>query len=45
MFNVQEREIKIFMETRPPQFRESLVFKISVGGFIIYTLLLKIRKK
>jgi hypothetical protein len=43
-FNIQEREVKIFMETHPTQFWGSLVFKISVGGFIIYALFLKIRK-
>jgi hypothetical protein len=44
-FNIQEQEIKIFMGTHPPQFWGSLVFKISVGGFIIYVLFLKIRRK
>ena len=44
-FNIQEREVKIFMETHPPEFWENLVFKISVGDFIIYALFLEIRKK
>jgi hypothetical protein len=43
-FNIQEREVKIFMETYSPEFWGSLVFKISVGDFIIYALFLKIRK-
>lgn len=44
-FNVQEREVKILMESHPPHFRGSLVFKISLDGFTVYVLFLKVRKK
>ena len=44
-FNVQEGEVKIFMGTHPLEFWTSLIFKFSLGSFIIYALFLKIRKK
>ena len=44
-FNVQEGEVKILMKTHPLQFWGSLIFKFSLGGFMIYVLFLKIRKK
>ena len=44
-FNVQEGEVKILMGTHPLQFWASLIFKFSLGSFIIYVLFLRIRKK
>ena len=44
-FNVQEGEVKIFMGTHPLEFWTSLIFKFSLGSFIIYALFLKIREK
>jgi len=44
-FNAQEGEVKIVMGTHPLQFWASLIFKFSLGSFIIYALFLKIRKK
>jgi hypothetical protein len=44
-FNFQEGEIKILLDTHPFQFLGSLIFKLSLGGFILYTLFLRIRKK
>ncbi len=44
-FNVQEGEVKILMETHPMQFWGSLVFKLSLGGFMLYALFLKLKKK
>ena len=43
-FNIQEGEVKIFMETQPLQFWGSLVFKLSLGSFIFYALFLKTKK-
>jgi len=37
-FNTQEGEVKIFAKTQPLQFWGSLVFKLSLGGFIFYVL-------
>jgi len=44
-FNVQEGEVKILMKTHPLKFWGSLIFKFSLGSFMIYVLFLKIRKK
>jgi hypothetical protein len=44
-FNVQEGDVKILMKTHPLQFWGSLIFKFSLGSFMIYVLFLKIRKK
>jgi hydrogenase-4 membrane subunit HyfE len=44
-FNVQEGEVKILMGTHPFQFWGSLVFKLSLGGFMLYGLFLKIKKR
>ena len=43
-FSTQEGEIKIFMETQPLQFWGSLIFKLSLGSFILYALFLKTKK-
>ena len=43
-FNTQEGEVKIFAETQPLQFWGSLIFKLSLGSFIFYSLFLKIKK-
>ena len=43
-FNIQEGEVKILMETQPLQFWASLVFKLSLGSFILYALSVKIKK-
>ncbi len=45
MFNVKEGEVKILMKTHPLQFWGSLIFKFSLGSFMIYALFLKLRKK
>lgn len=44
-FNMQEGEVKISMETHPLQYWGSLTFEFSLGSFILYALLLKIKKK
>jgi len=44
-FNVQEGEVKILMGTHPFQFWGSLVFKLSLGSFMLYVLFLKIKKR
>ena len=44
-FNVQEGEVKILMGTHPFEFWGSLIFKSSLGGFILYVLFLKIKKR
>ena len=44
-FNVQEGDVKTLMKTHPLQFWGSLIFKFSLGSFMIYVLFLKIRKK
>lgn len=44
-FNIQEGEMKISMVTHPLQYWGSLTFKLSLGGFILYALFLKIKKK
>jgi hypothetical protein len=44
-FNVQEGEVKILMKTHPLKFWGSLIFKFSLGSFMVYALFLKIRKK
>ena len=44
-FNYQEGEVKVLMGTHPLQFWGSLIFKFSLGSFIIYALFLKIRKR
>ena len=43
-FNTQEGEVKIFAATQPLQFWGSLIFKMSLGGFILYSLYLKTKK-
>jgi hypothetical protein len=44
-FSIQEGEVKILLATHPLQFLGSLIFKLSLGGFIIYSLILRIRVK
>jgi hypothetical protein len=44
-FNFQEGEVKILMGTHPLQFWASMIFKLSLGGFILYSLFLRIKKK
>jgi hypothetical protein len=44
-FNVQEGEVKISLASDPLQFLASFVFQLSLGGFILYSLFLKIKKK
>lgn len=44
-FNVQEGEVKMLMATHPVQFWGSLIFKLSLGSFILYVLFLKRKKK
>ncbi|MBC8285942.1 MAG: hypothetical protein H8E42_00560 [Nitrospinae bacterium] len=44
-FNAQKGEVKILMETHPMQFWGSLVFKLSLGGFMLYALFLKLKKR
>ena len=44
-FNPRDGEVKMLMETHPFQFWGRLVFKISLGGFMLYGLFLKTRKK
>jgi hypothetical protein len=43
-FNIQKGEVKILMETHPLQFWGSMIFKLSLGGFILYSLFLRIKK-
>ena len=44
-FNIQEGEVKILMDTHPLQFFGSFIFKLSLGGFILYSLFLRIKKR
>ena len=44
-FNIQEGEVKILMDTHPQQFFGSFIFKLSLGGFILYSLFLRIKKR
>ena len=44
-FSTQEGEVKILMGTHPFEFWGSLIFKLSLGGFILYVLSLKIKKR
>jgi hypothetical protein len=43
-FSTQEGEVKIFAGTQPLQFWGSLIFKLSLGSFILYALFLKTKK-
>lgn len=43
-FDVQEGEVKILMRTHPLQFWGSLIFKLSLGSFMLYALFLKLKK-
>lgn len=44
-YDFKEGEMKILMTTHPLQFWSGLIFKLSLGSFIVYALFLKIRKK
>lgn len=43
-FDVQEGEVKILMRTHHLQFWGSLIFKLSLGSFMLYALFLKLKK-
>ena len=42
-FNAHQGEVKIFMRTHPLQFWGSFIFKLSLGGFMLYALFLKLK--
>lgn len=44
-FSFQEGEVKVLMKSHPLEFWGGLIFKLSLGSFIIYMLFLKIIKK
>ncbi len=45
MFDMQKGEVKINMSTQPLQFWGSFIFKLSLGGFMLYALIVKIKNK
>ena len=43
-FSMQQGEIKISMKSDPLQFWGSFIFELCLGGFIFYSLFLKLKK-